>query len=90
MRVFIRNCETRLYFRTPNDWVEDLKEAFDFEECEGVVYAVTELGLDKVEMVMTDNDGKQMFAIDLSPRKGPLRVITPGRRKKIRADATGF
>jgi hypothetical protein len=83
MRVFIRNSQTGTYFRTPDHWVENSKEAFDFKECEGVVYAVTEFCLEEVEMVMMDDAGKHMFTIDLKPREGPVRVITPLRRKKF-------
>lgn len=59
MKIFLRSTKTGRYFRSPEEWTEDMASAAEFEELEQAIRTACLVQLDQVEAVFRPDNSAQ-------------------------------
>jgi len=68
MKVFLRQMASKLYYAGTGGWVQDAREARDFDEVEQAVRFAAEADLDGVEVVLAYGDASEDSVLALRSR----------------------
>ena len=67
MKIFLRDLDTELFFRSPDQWVKNHWAATDFMEKDRAETAAKSLAKPNLEIICFDSDGRPAWGLKLDP-----------------------